>query len=557
MGELGESAGGRQEFSSLFGLLKLGSAMLEQLRIDHVMRIAASAVASVSSCALLAGYTAEAGAFRRVFGESDRTLDLLVEASSPRDGPLDSALAGWVSALFLHGNTELVGCLVLAAESTPADHELFLLNALTHPAGAAIATTMLIESQRQLTEQLQRVTETQAETNEAMAATIRQMNAHQRVRDTLTRAATSGNGTLGLARALNSLTRRPVLVQDSFGSERAYIAPSSSSPPPSVAMAEATAPSSSERFDGWRVSPVGRQIDQLGFLGVYDPDVNVNDDDVFAIDYASALLAVDLSNAKSTAEVELRLGRDLVGDLLSGQDPLGSATRAAALRYNLNVPQWVVLLRWETAPPSGSSFEIAVQRALSRLKLAALVSGWSDATVAIVSGAMDGKRLYTELVETTGGGHGAIGIGGPAGADRLPSSFAEARRALQVRARLHEPHGVTTHQELGLDRILDSSDGGVEINRFIRQWLGPLLDHDRDRRSDLVMTLAAYLDAGGKYDAAATALVIHRSTLRYRLARIRELVARDFSDPEVRLNLHVAVRAWSVMEGLPVWKGRH
>jgi DNA-binding PucR family transcriptional regulator len=168
---------------------------------------------------------------------------------------------------------------------------------------------------------------------------------------------------------------------------------------------------------------------------------------------------------------------------------------------------------------------------------------------------MDGNRLYAELVDTTGGGQGAIGIGGPDGADRLPSSFAKARRALQVRARLHEPHGVTTHQELGLDRIFDLSDGGVEIGRFVRQWLGPLLDHDRDRGSDLVLTLSAYLDAGGNYDAAATALVIHRSTLRYRLARIRELVERDFSDPDVRLNLHVAVRAWSVMEGRPVRKG--
>ncbi|MEY2457625.1 MAG: hypothetical protein QOK06_2746, partial [Acidimicrobiaceae bacterium] len=43
----------------------------------------------------------------------------------------------------------------------------------------------------------------------------------------------------------------------------------------------------------------------------------------------------------------------------------------------------------------------------------------------------------------------------------------------------------------------------------------------------------------------------HRSTLRYRLGRIRELCGRDFSDPDVRLNLHVAIRALSVIQGRP------
>ncbi|MCU1524088.1 MAG: transcriptional regulator, partial [Microbacteriaceae bacterium] len=127
------------------------------------------------------------------------------------------------------------------------------------------------------------------------------------------------------------------------------------------------------------------------------------------------------------------------------------------------------------------------------------------------------------------------------------TSFAEAQRALQVRSRLHEPDGVTVHDDLGLDRILDGSNGGVEIEGFVRQWLGPLLEYDRQKQSEFVTTLAAYLDAGGNYDATATALMIHRSTLRYRLTRIRELCGRDFSDPDVRLNLHVAVRAWALL----------
>lgn len=551
MSELDPSSEGRQEFASLYGLFVLGTVMFENLHVADIMRITGSGVSSVSRCHLLAAYTVDGGAFRRVFGESDRTLDLLVEASHPNDGALDSDLADWVYALFLHGNAALAGCLVLAADAPPAEEELFLLNALAQPAGAAIATARLMERERELRRELQRLTEIQAETNEAMTETIRHLNAHQRVRDTLMRAASSGGGAAALAQALNVLTHRAVLVQDAFGNERAYAALPRSRPRTDVALGEAPDSPGNERYEGWFVAPVRSRSDRLGSLGVYDPDRRMDDSDLFAIEYAATSLAVDLSNARNVAEVELRLGRDLVDDLISGGDPRGSLARADALHYNLNGPQRVLLVRWEMSRRFGASLEVMVHQILAHMRVAALVSRRPDAMIAIVAESVDTERLFAELTETTGSSLGAIGVGSSGGRDSLPTSFAEAQRALQVRSRLHEPHGVTVHDELGLDRILDGSNGGIEIDGFIRQWLGPLLDHDREKQSDLVATLAAYLDAGGSYDSTATALIIHRSTLRYRLTRIRELCGRDFSDPDVRLNLHVAVRAWSVMQGGP------
>jgi DNA-binding PucR family transcriptional regulator len=43
------------------------------------------------------------------------------------------------------------------------------------------------------------------------------------------------------------------------------------------------------------------------------------------------------------------------------------------------------------------------------------------------------------------------------------------------------------------------------------------------------------------------ALLIHRSTLRYRLRRIRELTGHDLGVVDTRLNLHIAARAWQIM----------
>ena len=43
---------------------------------------------------------------------------------------------------------------------------------------------------------------------------------------------------------------------------------------------------------------------------------------------------------------------------------------------------------------------------------------------------------------------------------------------------------------------------------------------------------------------------LHRSTLKYRLKRIRELLGRDLNDGPTRLNLHLATRVWLTLESL-------
>lgn len=62
-------------------------------------------------------------------------------------------------------------------------------------------------------------------------------------------------------------------------------------------------------------------------------------------------------------------------------------------------------------------------------------------------------------------------------------------------------------------------------------------------------TLSRYFDCGGNYDDAAAVLTVHRSTLRYRLQRIREISDRDLADVETRLNLQVATRVWKIILG--------
>ncbi|MDD7969300.1 PucR family transcriptional regulator [Actinomycetospora lemnae] len=132
--------------------------------------------------------------------------------------------------------------------------------------------------------------------------------------------------------------------------------------------------------------------------------------------------------------------------------------------------------------------------------------------------------------------------------EHLPRSHREAMQALTVRMRQPDTRGLITFEDLVLHRLLATPEGRREAGAFVEDWIGILLAYDAQRQADLVHTLGVYLDQGGDYDATAAALHIHRSTLRYRLHRIRELSGHDLGHSDTRRNLHVAVRAAVVAE---------
>ena len=56
-------------------------------------------------------------------------------------------------------------------------------------------------------------------------------------------------------------------------------------------------------------------------------------------------------------------------------------------------------------------------------------------------------------------------------------------------------------------------------------------------------------DAAGPEDSAK-ALSVHRSTLKYRLLRIREISGHDLGSPDVQFNLQLAIRAWRTQQAV-------
>jgi purine catabolism regulator len=137
----------------------------------------------------------------------------------------------------------------------------------------------------------------------------------------------------------------------------------------------------------------------------------------------------------------------------------------------------------------------------------------------------------------------ALAIGGPAdtwvtagqGLRRVRRS-AGAATALPV-ARWHDA------RRPGVADLLHDLRDTPELDAFVEEQLGPLLNAATPRSRTLLETLEAYLAAGGRKAEAARALHLERQSLYLRLRRIEEALGVSLDDEDVALGLHLAVRA--------------
>jgi len=102
----------------------------------------------------------------------------------------------------------------------------------------------------------------------------------------------------------------------------------------------------------------------------------------------------------------------------------------------------------------------------------------------------------------------------------------------------------TGYDDLGIYALLYEKRDKDQLADFADRWLGPLLEH-----GELTQTLRVLLETGGP-SAAATALFVHISTLKYRLRKIESILEVDLSDPEVCFNLRLAFKILAVRERL-------
>ena len=121
-------------------------------------------------------------------------------------------------------------------------------------------------------------------------------------------------------------------------------------------------------------------------------------------------------------------------------------------------------------------------------------------------------------------------------------AFALASRCGAVmRAIGHTDLGATTRRYALYAMLFDPERAG-ELDRFLTDSIGPLLEYDRRRGTDLVDTLSAYYVHHTNVAATARALHLHVNTLLKRLDRAGTVLGSDWrreNDLELQLGLRL------------------
>jgi sugar diacid utilization regulator len=111
--------------------------------------------------------------------------------------------------------------------------------------------------------------------------------------------------------------------------------------------------------------------------------------------------------------------------------------------------------------------------------------------------------------------------------------------------------GLLFYDNLGSYTILNNTSDPLAAKIFVKQNLGPLLIYSQKNNVDLFETLNVFLHNNGNLRDASKQLFIHRSTLEYRLERVSELLQIDLHDAEMRFELMMAYKLYSLFNFCP------
>jgi sugar diacid utilization regulator len=129
----------------------------------------------------------------------------------------------------------------------------------------------------------------------------------------------------------------------------------------------------------------------------------------------------------------------------------------------------------------------------------------------------------------------------------LQRAFNEALLALNVVEGDSERTELAYEETGTYQLLLPYMSDPAELKRFYEETVRPLVAYDDQYETDLLGTLATFLDCDANVNATASRLITHRHTIRYRFERVRELTGLDVSSTDGREKLSLGLKAMRVL----------
>jgi hypothetical protein len=263
---------------------------------------------------------------------------------------------------------------------------------------------------------------------------------------------------------------------------------------------------------------------------------------------AALTAALHIMRHRTGLQSESYLRRSMVRDLL-----VGTAADIAAVRLGLNPAATCAVLGFETVGGRGPSNRLlpVVELYCSTFHRAALTIDVGPRVYVVLTEltveprglrrlAPDVTRRATATLQAQV--FGAIGSV-VASVDQVVASRDEVDRIMRVLLRLQTQRTVADLNDVRAQaNLLEVLDLLKERPHLQDGPLKHLTDDGRNKNSQLVATVRAYLVHFGDVPAAARSLHVHPNTFRYRLQRATEVMGGVLDDPDARLMLWLQAR---------------
>ena len=310
------------------------------------------------------------------------------------------------------------------------------------------------------------------------------------------------------------------------------------------------------------------------FLAVVKDTGEFSDYDRIILHHVVTVTALELVKKKAVAETEKRLAGDFFDELIASdlyEEEI--ARRLAFFGLDPEGKHLIMLVdidefkAYVTGPGERAETVVqdikerlhwAVDEFLARREVLFISASRSDSVVVLVQTSATAtpqsvinlarelqKTCEAMLPEITV----SIGIGRPhKPLVDLRQSYYEALYAIRIRKLKGNKAVIASFDDLGSYGLLLGLQDTLSLEVFYDSVLGKLRDYDEQNSSDLVKSLACFLEANGHWGEAAERLYVHRHTLRYRMKRVEEITGRDLSSSQDRMEFWLALKAKELIE---------
>lgn len=301
-----------------------------------------------------------------------------------------------------------------------------------------------------------------------------------------------------------------------------------------------------------------------GWIVVWEERWELDDWGLIALQHAATVAALEVEKLRALDKLKRSMRDDFLYHLLNGDFQTEVSVRERAWELGWGLADAYVVVVFKGASTSSSWLDEEGGRAAWRvvdmlqkcgLPRQSLVGVDHAERPLLMYPVPNDSRLYMadqEVTREVGRLVGVLrqtyrhfdllaGIGRPrCDILTIKESYREATAALELAPTVPGKGPVMRYRDLGVYRLVRNGPN-PGVAEFVRDIIGPLIEHDRQHGTQLVMTLKVFLENGSNYREAARALYLHHNTIRYRLSKVEEICGINLNSWRDRFNLQLAI----------------